>query len=133
MEWARANIVDFDKLYNQPLIDNDYTLQYKPVTTTTSLENVEPNIDISFVNIQDRQIFNSDVDVRVRITSNTKIQEKTLFVNNIYVGELNNINDNIYGIRIPKSMLNEENEIIVRVMDEHMNILEKGITILINI
>lgn len=130
IEWARSTIPGFDQTYNQPLSDIDYNQDYKPVTTTTStIENVDANIEIKFLNVQDRQIFNSDVELRVEILSSLGVEEKTLFVNNNYFGELSLVNDNIYGIKIPKETLIAENEIRVRVMDKNFNILEKSIAI----
>jgi hypothetical protein len=60
------------------------------------------------------------------------MEEKTLFVNNNYFGDLQNFNDNVYGIRIPKESLVESNEIKVHVMDRDNNILEKAIRIVIS-
>jgi hypothetical protein len=39
----------------------------------------------------------------------------------------------VYGIRISKDMLNENNEIKVHVMDRDNNILEKAINIIISV
>jgi len=82
--------------------------------------------------VQNNQIFNSDIELRVRIVSSLPMEDKTLFVNNNYFGELINFSDNVYGMRIPKDMLNESNEIKVHVMDKNNNILEKAIRIVIS-
>jgi len=123
----------FDQNYNKPFGEEVYNQQYKPVvTTTTTIEGAEPNINIEFINIQDRQIFSNDIELRVRINSNFKIEEKTLFVNNMYFGELTSFNDNVFGIKIPKESLSEESELRIRVMDEHLNIFEKAINVVVN-
>lgn len=133
LEWARLNVPGFDQNYNKPFGEEVYNQQYKPVvTTTTTIEGAEPNINIEFINIQDRQIFSNDIELRVRINSNFKIEEKTLFVNNMYFGELTSFNDNVFGIKIPKESLSEESELRIRVMDEHLNILEKAINVVVN-
>lgn len=133
LEWARLNVPGFDQNYNKPFGEEVYNQQYKPVvTTTTTIEGAEPNINIEFINIQDRQIFSNDIELRVRINSNFKIEEKTLFVNNMYFGELTSFNDNVFGIKIPKESLSEESELRIRVMDEHLNIFEKAINVVVN-
>lgn len=133
LEWARLNVPGFDQNYNKPFGEEVYNQQYKPVvTTTTTIEGAEPNINIEFINIQDRQIFSNDIELRIRINSNFKIEEKTLFVNNMYFGELTSFNDNVFGIKIPKESLSEESELRIRVMDEHLNILEKAINVVVN-
>lgn len=130
LEWARSSIPGFDQTHNQPLNETDYNQEYKPINTTTStIVGVEPNIEIRFLNIQERQIFNNDIDLRVEILSNLGVEEKTLFINNNYLGELNLVNDNIYGIRIPRDVSTGENELRIRVMDQQLNILEKSITV----
>jgi len=84
------------------------------------------------LNVQDRQIFNTDIELRVRIKSNVGIDEKALFIGNIYFGELKYINDDIFGIKIPKESLSEESELKVHVVDSQLNILEKAITVVLN-
>jgi hypothetical protein len=112
--------------------ESAYQDNYKPiVTTTTTLPEGESNITIDFINVQNNQIFNSDIELRVRIVSSLPMEDKTLFVNNNYFGDLINYNDNIYGMRIPKDMLKESNEIKVHVMDRDNNILEKAIRVVI--
>ena len=132
LEWCRINIPSFDVSYNKPMPESAYQDNYKPiVTTTTTLPEGESNITIDFINVQNNQIFNSDIELRVRIVSSLPMEDKTLFVNNNYFGDLINYNDNIYGMRIPKDMLKESNEIKVHVMDRDNNILEKAIRVVI--
>jgi penicillin-binding protein 1C len=133
LAWANTYIPDFGKTYNKSFDESVYNEQYKPVeTTNTTNTTIEPNINIEFLNIQDRQIFNTDIELRVRIKSSAGIDEKALFIGNIYFGELKHINDDIFGIKIPKESLSEENELKVHVVDEQLNILEKAITVILN-
>jgi membrane peptidoglycan carboxypeptidase len=133
IEWCRVNIAEFDASYNRPIPESAYNDYYKPVeTTTTTIAGGDSNIAIEYINVQNDQIFNSDIDLRVRIISTLPMEEKTLFVNNNYFGDLQNFNDNVYGIRIPKESLVESNEIKVHVMDRDNNILEKAIRIVIS-
>ncbi len=130
LEWCRINIPSFDVSYNKPMPDEAYRDNYRSiVVTTTTLPTGDSNITIEYINVQNDQIFNSDIDLRVRIVSTLPIEEKTLFINNNYFGDLLNYNDNVYGIRIPKESLLENNEIKVHVMDRDNNILEKAIRI----
>ena len=84
------------------------------------------------INVQDRQIFDSDIELRVEIVSALGVEEKTLFLNNNYFGELSVLDNNIYTIKVPKDVLLAENELRVRVMDNHFNIAEKSITVISN-
>ncbi|MDD3808236.1 MAG: hypothetical protein PHG49_01595 [Candidatus Pacebacteria bacterium] len=133
MAWANTHIPDFGKTYNKSFDESVYSEHYIPVeTTNTTNTTIEPKIDIEFLNVQDRQIFNTDIELRVRIKSNVGIDEKTLFIGNIYFGELKHINDDIFGIKIPKESLSEESELKVHVVDSQLNILEKAITVVLN-
>ncbi|MFA5229863.1 MAG: hypothetical protein WC422_00025 [Candidatus Paceibacterota bacterium] len=110
----------------------DYDQDSVPVMTTTSstISDVGQNIEIKFLNVLPQQIFNSDIELRVEILSSFGIEEKTLYLNNNYVGELTLVNGNIYAAKVSKDNLWAENELKVRVADNHLNILEKSITIL---
>lgn len=133
IEWARSTIPGFDQAYNQPLSEADYNQSYQTITTTTStFGDIEQNIEIKFLNVQDRQIFDSDIELRVEIVSALGVEEKTLFLNNNYFGELSVLDNNIYTIKVPKDVLLAENELRVRVMDNHFNIAEKSITVISN-
>jgi len=133
IEWARSSIPDFDQKYNQPLNETDYGQDYKPVTTTTTtIEGQEQQLDIEFLNVQNQQIFSSDFDLQVRVISNLPVEEKILFINNVYFGELAHVNDNMYTIRIQKSALNVgDNELSIRIRDLNLNILEKVVNVVI--
>ena len=111
----------------------DYNQSYQTITATTStFGDIEQNIEIKFLNVQDRQIFDSDIELRVEIVSALGVEEKTLFLNNNYFGELSVLDNNIYTIKVPKDVLLAENELRVRVMDNHFNIAEKSITVISN-
>jgi len=84
------------------------------------------------LNVQNQQIFSSDFDLQVRVISNLPVEEKILFINNVYFGELAHVNDNMYTIRIQKSALNVgDNELSIRIRDLNLNILEKVVNVVI--
>lgn len=130
MEWLRSVISGFDNIYNKPLENEFYNKNYKTIaaTTTTTLEQSD-DIAIEFLNIKNDQEVLNNIELKIKIVSGVPLEQKMLFVNNNYFGDLVNKGDNIYSILLTSDVLQETNEIKVHVQDTNLNIKEQALKV----
>ncbi len=131
LEWLRSSIEGFDNIYNRPLPNEFYNKSYKAVvpSTTTTLEQSD-DISIEFLNIKNDQEVLNNIELRIKIVSSVPLEQKMLFVNNNYFGDLINKGDNIYSILLTSDILQEVNEIKVHAQDTNLNIKEQALKVL---
>jgi len=131
LEWLRSVISGFDNIYNKPLENEFYNKNYKTIvaTTTTTLEQSD-DISIEFLNIKNDQEVLNNIELKIKIVSGVPLEQKMLFVNNNYFGDLVNKGDNIYSILLTSDVLQETNEIKVHVQDTNLNIKEQALKVL---
>lgn len=131
LEWLRSVISGFDNIYNKPLENEFYNKNYKTIaaTTTTTLEQSD-DIAIEFLNIKNDQEVLNNIELKIKIVSGVPLEQKMLFVNNNYFGDLVNKGDNIYSILLTSDVLQETNEIKVHVQDTNLNIKEQALKVL---
>jgi len=127
----RSSIEGFDNIYNRPLPNEFYNKSYKAVvpSTTTTLEQSD-DITIEFLNIKNDQEVLNNIELRIKIVSSVPLEQKMLFVNNNYFGDLINKGDNIYSILLTSDILQEVNEIKVHAQDTNLNIKEQALKVL---
>jgi len=112
--WAQKNIVNFSEEYNKYL-GTDYMLINTDTTQTTINFPDVPKIE--FLSPENGSFINTDIDLIIKINSPIEIINTQIYLNKIFLGELNKTNDNIYSYKIDFNNLVNQNEIKIEAID----------------
>jgi len=112
--WAQKNIINFSEGYNKYLGPN-----YIPINTNTtqSTINFPDALKIEFVSPKNGTFINSDVNLIIKIDSQMEIINTKIYLNKIFLGELNKLDDGIYAYKIDFNSLINQNEIKIEATD----------------
>jgi len=112
--WAQKNIINFSEEYNKYL--GPY---YIPINTNTTQTTMDfPDIPkIEFVSHQNGTFVNSDIDLIIKIDSQIEIINTKIYLNKIFLGEMNKIEDNTYSYKINLTNLTNQNEVKIEAID----------------
>ena len=125
--WAQKNIINFSEGYNKYLGPN-----YIPINTNTtqSTINFPDALKIEFVSPKNGTFINSDVNLIIKIDSQMEIINTKIYLNKIFLGELNKLDDGIYAYKIDFNSLINQNEIKIEATDSSNQNSSESIIIL---
>ena len=112
--WAQRNIINFSEEYNKYLGPD-----YIPINTNTmqSTINFPDALKIEFVSPKNSTFVNSDVNLIIKIDSQMEIMNTKIYLNKIFLGELNKLDDGTYAYKIDFNSLINQNEIKIEATD----------------